>query len=155
MSNPTSTDGIAERFNMLNWHDSELRGIMFNYLGLSPRYAEGCELILRVNMSVRRLLSEPETFTPTKITFLNARFFHSDIDLLGVTCCGGDISCAECKADSAFMREFAASRVRDFNLFRQDDKSLARLKHFGIYLCNPSGEINIVAEDFEQSTVER
>jgi len=149
MPNASSANTVAERFNTLNWHDSEVRGIVLNYFRRGA-----CELVLRVDLSAPKLPSEPETFTLAKIRFLNARFFHSDIDLLGIACCGGDISSARCQADSQFMREVALQRIRAFNLRPQEDEELAGLKHFGIYLCNPSGEINIVAEDFELSAAE-
>jgi hypothetical protein len=147
MPKASSTEEICGRFNSLNWHDSELRGFVVNYSGVESKRDDRCEIILSLNLSLPRLLSEPEMFAPTEIRFLQARFFHADVDLLGVTYCGGDISDAKCGVDSQFMRQFISERVRNFTL-PQDDQSLADLRHFGIYLCNPSGEINIVAKDF-------
>ncbi|HEY1468508.1 MAG TPA: hypothetical protein VGF61_05650, partial [Candidatus Acidoferrum sp.] len=70
------------------------------------------------------------------------------LDLLGVGYCGGDISHAECFEESTFKRQIFQTKISQFDL-PQEVSSWAGLKHFHVYLCDPSGQINIIAEDFE------
>jgi hypothetical protein len=142
-----SSDPTCQRFNSIRLHDSELRGIEMRYAGLESRPENRYEIALKVNRCVPRLPHEEERFQPTELRFLQVRYFSTDIDLLGLTYCGGDISDAKCSEDSGFLRKFFSDIVPNFNL-PQDEKSLEGLKHFGIYLCNPSGEINIIAKDY-------
>jgi hypothetical protein len=152
MPSTSSFEQVRNRFNGIRWHDSELRSIFVSYSVGAPEFEDACEIVLRVNVSLRKSLSEPETFAPSEIRFAQARFLHTDLDLLGLAYCGGDISDAECQRDSKFIQQFISEKARSFTL-PQDAQSLEELKHFGVYLCNPSGEINIVAKDFEIVTL--
>jgi hypothetical protein len=83
---------------------------------------------------------------------LHARYFSADLDLLGMGYCGGDISGAKCFEESDFKRQIFQTKIAKFYL-PQDPDSWSNLKHFQIYLCDPSGEINIIAEDFKTKTI--
>jgi len=153
MSNTNAFEDVRLRFESLLWHDSELRGIILDYSVAQTKRNEPCKLSIRVDLRAKTMHSEGEVLVPTELRFLRPRFFSADVDLLGVSYCGGDISSVECSEVSKFMQRFISETVPNFNL-PQDEQSLATLKHFGIYLCNPSGQINIVAEDFELVKIE-
>jgi hypothetical protein len=139
----------CQRFNEISWHDSELRSVFVNYSRTEPRSEYSYEIIIKVDLSTRRTPLVGEVFAPIEVRFLHARYFCADLDLLGMGYCGGDISQqAECFEESAFKRQIFQTKIAQFDL-PQDVTSWANLKHFHVYLCDPSGEINVIAEDFE------
>lgn len=139
---------ICRRFNDLPWHDSELRGVRANYSTKANDHENRYEVILNVNLRSSSIAAAEERFTPVEIKFSQTRIFHADLDLLGVAYCGGDISGAKCEEKSDFMRQTDETRIANFDL-PQGKEPLARLKHFRISLCPPSGQIDIIAKDFE------
>jgi hypothetical protein len=142
---------VCKRFNEIDWHDSELRSVFVNYSRTEPGSEHSYEIILTVDLSTFPSPRETEVFVPIEVRFLRARYFCADLDLLGMGYCGGDISGAECSEESNFKRQIFETKIANFNL-PQDPNSWANLKHFQIYLCNPSGDINIIAEDFRTQT---
>jgi hypothetical protein len=143
-----SSQEICRRFNDLPWHDSELRGVRVNYSGSANGHENRYEVILNVNLRSSSIADAEERFTPVEIKFSQTRIFQADLDLLGVAYCGGDISGAKCEEKSDFMRRTDETRIANFDL-PQDSEPLADLKHFRISLCPPSGQIDIIAKDFE------
>jgi hypothetical protein len=139
---------VCRRFNELPWHDSELRCISANYSIGSDNRGGHYEVFLRVNLQARNNVESKEQFLPVEIRFFQSRIFHADLDLLGVKYCGGDISGAKCSEESEYMRRTDETRIASFDL-NQDENTLVGLRHFHIYLCPPSGEIDIIARDFE------
>jgi hypothetical protein len=139
---------ISRRFNDLPWHDSELCGVRANYSTNANGHENRYEVILNVNLRSSGIAAAEERFTRVEIKFSQTRVFHADLDLLGVAYCGGDISGARCEEKSDFMRQTEETRVANFDL-PQESEPLAGLKHFRISLCPPSGQIDIIAKDFE------
>jgi hypothetical protein len=139
---------VYQRFNEISWHDSELRSAFVNYSRTEPGSEHSYEIILRVDLSTHQTPQVGEVFAPVEVRFLHARYFCADLDLLGMGYCGGDISHAECLEKSAFKRQILQTKITKFDL-PQDVSSWGNLKHFHVYLCDPSGEINVIAEDFE------
>jgi hypothetical protein len=80
-----------------------------------------------------------------EIRFFQSRVFHADLDLLGVRYSGGDISGAKCSEESEYIRRTDETRIASFDL-NQDENTLVGLRHFHIYLCPPSGEIDIICK---------
>jgi hypothetical protein len=146
---PTSQSiQTCHRFNEIRWHDSELRSVSVNHLHTEPGSKFTYQVILRVDLSTVKGDPIKEVFLPIEVRFLHARYFQTDLDLLGVGYCGGDISHGECFEDSSFKRQIFQTRIAQFDL-PQDVSFWADLKHFHVYLCDPSGQINVIAEDFE------
>jgi len=141
-------EDIGRRFNDLPWHDSELRGVRVNYSANGNGHENQYEVILNVNLRSSNIAAAEERFTPVEIKFSQARIFHADLDLLGVAYCGGDISGAKCEEKSDFMRQTDETKITNFDL-PQDKEPLTGLRHFRISLCPPSGQIDIIAKDFE------
>lgn len=139
---------ISRRFNDLPWHDSELRGVRVSHSAKAIGHENRYEVILNVDLRSSKIAAEQEHLVPVEIKFLQTRIFHADLDLLGVAYCGGDISGARCEEKSDFMRQTDETRIANFDL-PQDEEPLAGLRHFRIFLCLPSGQINIIARDFE------
>ena len=148
MQEISAQEEICRRFNDLPWHDSELRGVRVNYSVNANGHENRYEVILNVDLRSTEIAPAQERFMPVEIKFSQARIFHADLDLLGVAYCGGDISGAKCEEKSDFMRQTDETRISNFDL-PQDERPLANLKHFRISLCPPSGQINIIAKDFE------
>jgi hypothetical protein len=144
----SAQEEICRRFNDLLWHDSELRGVRVNYSANAIGHENRYEVILNVDLRSSKIAAVQEHLEPVEIKFWQARIFHSDLDLLGVAYCGGDISGARCEEKSDFMRQADETRIANFDL-PQDEEPLAGFKHFRISLCPPSGQINIIARDFE------
>ena len=149
MPHAMESNEVCQRFNEISWHDSELRGIFLNYSRKEPGAEYTYEIILKVDLSTLQTPSGGEVFAPIEVGFVHSRYFHTDLDLLGVGYCGGDISGAKCFEESHFKRQIFQTKIAKFNL-PQDPSSWANLKHFQIDLCNPSGEIDIIAEDFRR-----
>ena len=139
---------VCERFNEIIWHDSELRSVFVNYSRAEPGSEYSYEVILKVDLSTHQTPQAGEVFSPIEVRFLHGRYFCADLDLLGMGYSGGDISHAECFKESVFKRQIFQRQIAKFDL-PQDVSSWANLKHFHVYLCDPSGEINVIAENFE------
>src|SRR5450432_158378 len=140
---------VGRRFNEIYWHDSVVRSLSVNYspLDLGPELSY--EIVLRAGMMTSRINpKEEEAFEPVEVRFEQARYFRADLDLLGMHVCGGSISYAECFAESDFKRQLFQTKIANTNA-PQFENYWANLSHFLIYLCDPSGEINIIAKDFK------
>jgi hypothetical protein len=138
----------CHRFNAIRCHDSELRSVLVNYLPTEPGPKFNYQVILRVDLSTAKGVPIKEAFVPIEVRFVHTRYFQTDLDLLGVGYCGGDISHAECFEEPAFKRQISQAKISQFDL-PQEVGSWAGLKHFHVYLCDSSGQINIIAQDFE------
>jgi hypothetical protein len=147
---PTSSPSIqiCQRFNEIRWHDAELRSFLVNYSPPESGCETAYEITLTVDLSTFQVAPRREVFTPIELKFIHPRYFRSDVDLLGMSYCVGDIAYAECSGQSDFKRQVLQTKIVHSDT-PEYEKYWNDLSHFHIYLCDPSGEINVIAEDFE------
>ena len=121
-------DSIIQRFNSIGWHDSKLLGLSF--------YRANSEEQVRISL---QLLGEGGVLRPSEIIFKESTYVKLEVDLEGKRVCADDISDAECRASSEWIKTLSDQNPHD---------SFEGYLHFAIDLIPPGGKINILAKDF-------
>jgi hypothetical protein len=134
--------GVRAQFNGRSWHDSKLREFCVYYAADRSEYEIRLRLEILTGFDTSR-----DTYRVAELRFSGARIVRANIDLLGLSYCGGDISAAECYEESPFLGKTDTRLTQEFML-PQESSQLKRLLHFQIALINPAGKIDIVATDF-------
>ncbi len=124
---------IIERFNKIEWHDSKLRGLSLLTVGSEEQVRVSLELLGK------------GSYSPAEITFHDCAYFQADVYSHAKLQCSDDISGAECRADSQWKTSVSKPSPHDPIL---GGRGLDEYLHYEIYLCSPSGTINILAKDF-------
>ena len=125
-------DGIRERFEALQWHDSKLRSFSV------VRGADNDDIVLHLEL---RGLSEPE-LTVATLTLKPATYLKAEVDLDGKYQCSDHIMSAGCDAESELKNELVSSR------FKYTPTALDGYYLFDICLIPPGGRIQVFAKDF-------
>ena len=134
---------ICELFSQIRWHDSKLLGL---HLFRNP---EKPQFDLRMDLNL--IVGFPEgkvEYRKQNALFSDCRIVQTDLDLLGVMWCSGDIGAAVCYLDSVELETTMRNKVRLFDL-PQDVNPLPECIGFLFEMIPPGGQIMIFARDFE------
>jgi len=82
--------------------------------------------------------------------FRDCRILKTDLDLLGVLICGGDIAAAGCYPDAIELEKEMRDKVRQFDL-PQTRNPLDECVAFFFEMIPPGGQMLIFARGFELS----
>lgn len=134
---------ICESFRQIKWHDSKLLGLHLIRDPEMPRY----DLRLDLNLIVGFLEGKVQRRKQTAL-FSDCRIIQTDLDLLGVLLCSGDIGAAGCYPDSAELEKRERDKIRLFDL-PQDLNPLQECIGFFFEMVPPGGQLIIFAKDFE------
>jgi hypothetical protein len=132
---------VCIRFSEIRWHDSKLLGLCLLKDG-----TEKYDLRLDLDLIVDSREGVIERSKKSAL-FRECRILQTDLDLLGILICGGDIASAICYPDAVEM-EKGRDKAVQFG-FPQDHNPLEKCVGFLIEMINPGGEIIVLARDFE------
>lgn len=135
-------DAVCARFSQIYWHDSKLLEMHLLKDEESRHYDLRLDLNLIIDYKEKRRVYEPRS-----VIFKECRIIRSDLDLLGVLFCGGDISSAVCHKDAVQLERAQRNKVQEFDL-PQKQNPLNECMGFQIEMIHPGGEILIFARDF-------
>jgi hypothetical protein len=134
---------IYESFSQILWHDSKLLGLHLFRNPEKPQYDLRLDLNLIVGFSEGKIERRKQS-----ALFSDCRIVQTDLDLLGVLLCSGDIGAAGCYPDSVELEKRKRDKVRLFDL-PQDLNPLTECIGFFFEMVPPGGQIIIFAKDFE------
>jgi hypothetical protein len=137
------TEKICESFSQILWHDSKLLGLHLIRNTENPQYDLRLDLNLIVGYSEGKVERKKQS-----ALFSDCRIIQTDLDLLGILLCSGDIGAAGCYPDSAELEKRKRDKVRLFDL-PQDLNPLQECIGFFFEMVPPGGQIIIFAKDFE------
>lgn len=134
---------ICESFSQILWHDSKLLGLHLSRNPEKPQYDLRLDLNLIVGFSEGKIERREQS-----ALFSDCRIVQTDLDLLGVLLCSGDIGAAGCYLDSIELEKRKRDKVRLFDL-PHDLNPLPECIGFFFEMVPPGGQIIIFARDFE------
>ena len=134
---------ICESFTQIKWHDSKLLGLYLIRNPEKPQY----DLRLDLNLIVGYSKGEVERKKQSAL-FRDCRIIQTDLDLLGVLTCGGDIGSAGCYPDAVELEKRKRDKIQRFDL-PQDQNPLEECIGFFFEMITPGGQIIIYAKAFE------
>jgi hypothetical protein len=134
---------ICELFSQTRWHDSKLLGLHLFRHPEKPQYDLRLDLDLIVGFSGGKVERRKGT-----ALFSDCRIVQTDLDLLAVLACSGDIGAAGCYQDSVEQEKRGRDEVRLFDV-AQDLNPLTECIGFFFEMIPPGGQIIIFAKDFE------
>jgi hypothetical protein len=134
---------ICARFDAIQWHDSKLIGFSL----IKHNEDRSYEFHIDLKLLIRPIPGKYEWGDKTLI-LRQCRIICTDIDLLGLQLCGGDIQNGICYKDATSLEKEERNKLQEFDLPQGDDP-LAQLLCFKIKLIPPSGEITAFAKNFE------
>ena len=105
------SEKICESFSQVLWHDSKLLDLHVIRNPEKPQYDLRLDLNLIVGYSEGKIEGRKQS-----ALFSDCRIMQTDLDLLGVLLCGGDIGAAGCYPDSAALEKRERDKVRLFDL---------------------------------------
>ncbi len=126
---------ILTRFNAVPWHDAALTALSISYTSEE----EGAENQVRLSVGL------DEGARPVEVIFRDCAYIEADVYLACKTMCSDAIDDAVCYESSEWKDEVTAPGPYDPI---QGGRGLDEYLHFSIYLCPPSGTIQILARDF-------
>jgi hypothetical protein len=88
------SEKICESFSQIRWHDSKLLGLNLIKNTEKPQYDLRLDLNLIVSFSEGRIERRKRS-----ALFSDCRIIQTDLDLLGILLCSGDIGAAGCYPD--------------------------------------------------------
>ena len=91
---------ICESFSQILWHDSKLLGLHLSRNPEKPQYDLRLDLNLIVGFSEGKVERRKQS-----ALFSDCRIIQTDLDLLGILLCSGDIGAAGCHPDSAELEK--------------------------------------------------
>ena len=136
------SEKICESFSQIRWHDSKLLDL---HLMRNP---EKWQYDLRLDLNL--IVGYPEVEIERRkhsALFSDCRIIQTDLDLLGILICGGDIGAAGCYPDSVELEKRKRDKVRQFDL-PQNQNPLEECIGFFFEMIPPGGQIIIFAKDF-------
>lgn len=134
---------ICESFSQIRWHDSNLLDLHLIRNPEKRQYDVRLDLNLIVGYSEGKIERRKQS-----ALFSDCRIIQTDLDLLGILLCGGDIGAAGCHPDSAELEKRERDRVRQFDL-PQNQNPLEECIGFFFEMIPPGGQIIIFAKAFE------
>jgi len=134
---------VCENFSKLYWHDSKLIDLHILQRSEDRGYDVRLGLDLIVSFSGGKV-----DFSRHSAIFRDCRIIQTDLDLLGVTICGGDIASAVCYTDAVELEKRKRAGTKDFD-FPEFNIPLKDCLGFVIDMIHPGGKILIFAKDFE------
>ncbi|MDX6501146.1 MAG: hypothetical protein QOG23_4406 [Blastocatellia bacterium] len=137
------SEKICESFSQIRWHDSKLLDL---HLIRNPEKRQ-YDLRLNLNLIVGYSEGKIERKMQSAL-FSDCRIIQTDLDLLGILLCGGDIGAAGCHPDSVELEKRERDKVRQFDL-PQNQNPLEECIGFFFEMIPPGGQIIIFAKDFE------
>jgi hypothetical protein len=132
----------CSRFNALYWHDSKLLGLKIENM----EGHQGYQVTLQLDLYTDGV-PDGHIRRRTEIRFKECRMIQAEVDLLGMSYCGGDIATAFCQEGSERKALLESRLSKDFDL-PQPDSPLADLNHYTIDMIHPGGLIHIFARGF-------
>ena len=138
-----TSEEICESFAQIKWHDSKLLGLYLIRNPEKPQYDLRLDLNLIVGFSEGKIERRKQS-----ALFSDCRIIQTDLDLLGILLCSGDIGAAGCYTDSTELEKRKRDKVRLFDL-PQDLNPLQECIGFFFEMVPPGGQIIIFAKDFE------
>ena len=143
MQVPKHFDEVCARFARLLWHDSRLIGLQLTKDEEAHEYSVQLDLLLyeknHEGKSVRN---------KRRVTFKDCRVMQTDLDLLGVLVCGGDIAYGDCHLDAVEYEREHRRKLQEFDL-PQAKNPLDSCLVFHIAMIHPGGEVIVYAKDFQ------
>ena len=136
-------DEVCTNFSKIYWHDSKLIDLHVLKRAEKASYDLQLDLDLIVKLSQGNVDRSKHT-----AIFRDCRIIQTQLDLLGITLCGGDIWCAWCYTDAVELENERRKMARGFDL-PEDRNPLERCLGFVIQMIPPGGEMLIFAKDFE------
>src|SRR6185295_8653090 len=128
---------ICESFSQIRWHDSKLLGLQLFRNTEKPQYDLQLDLDLIVGFSEGKIERKRQS-----ALFSDCRIVQTDLDLLGVLLCSGDIGAAGCYPDSVELEKRTRDKVRLFDL-PQDLNPLPEFIGFFFEMVPPGGQVII------------
>jgi len=138
-----NSEKICELFSQIKWHDSKVLAIHLTKNSEKPRYDLRLDLDLIVGFSEGKVERKKQS-----ALFSDCRILQTDLDLLGIALCSGDIGAAGCYPDSTELEKRERDKVRLFDL-PQDLNPLQECTGFFFEMVPPGGQLLIFARDFE------
>ncbi|MGH9874932.1 MAG: hypothetical protein ACRD9S_20955 [Pyrinomonadaceae bacterium] len=135
--------GVCARFSQIYWHDSKLLDLHLLRHPEKKKYDLRLDLDLIVGFSEGNVERRKQS-----ALFRDCRIIQTDLDLLGVLICGGDIGSAGCYLDAVELEKKKRDRLRRFDL-PQDQNPLEACIGFFIEMIPPGGELIVFARNFE------
>ncbi|HEV7747249.1 MAG TPA: hypothetical protein VGO56_19795 [Pyrinomonadaceae bacterium] len=133
---------VCSRFEGIRWHDSRLFDLSLLREPAEKKY----DLRLSLNLIVGFLEGKSQRRMRTAV-FTDCRILRTELDLLGVLLCGGDIASASCYSDAVEFER--GTNETGFIGLPQSHIPLEECLAFLIELINPGGQILVIARDFE------
>ena len=138
-----NSETLCASFSKIHWHDSKLLDLHL------INHPESLQYDVRLDLDLIVGFSEGKTeYKKQSALFRDCRIIQTDLDLLGVLLCGGDIGAAGCYPDAVGLEERERDKVRQFDL-PQHYNPLAECTGFFFEMIPPGGQIIIYAKDFE------
>lgn len=104
-------DQICSEFSEICWHDSKLIDLHVLKHSEKGSYDLQLDLDLIVNFSESKVDRSKQ-----KAIFRDCRILQVQLDLLGITLCGGDIGSAYCYTDPIELQKETQKMVQTFDL---------------------------------------
>ena len=138
-------DQICAEFSKIHWHDSKLLNLHLTQPEEIRQYDLRLDLDLIVGFSEGKFERKLQS-----AFFRDCRILKTDLDLLGVLLCGGDIAAAGCYPDAIELEKGERDKVRQFDL-PQTRNPLDECVGFFFEMVPPGGQMIIFARGFELS----
>ena len=136
------SEKVCESFSQIIWHASKLLGLHLIRNREKPQYNLRLELNLIVGYSEGKV-----EWRKQSAVFSDCRIIGTDLDLLGILLCSGDIGAAGCYPDSAELEKRKRDKVRLFDL-PQDLNPLQDCICFFVEMVPPGWPDNHLCEGF-------
>lgn len=134
---------ICATFAQIYWHDSKLQDLHLVKNPETRQYDLRLDLDLIVSFSEGQVERREQS-----VIFRGCRIIQTDLDLLGVLLCGGDIGSAGCYPDAVGLEKRKRDKVQRFDL-PESQNPLEECMGFFFEMIPPGGQIIIFAKDFE------
>lgn len=105
------SEKVCESFSQILWHDSKLLDLHLIRNPEKRQYDLRLDLNLIVGYSEGKIERRKQS-----ALFSDCRIIQTDLDLLGILLCGGDIGAAGCHPDSVELEKRKRDKVRQFDL---------------------------------------
>jgi hypothetical protein len=136
---------ICAEFSKIFWHDSKLLDLHLTQHEETRQYDLRLDLDLITGFSEGKIERRLQS-----AVFRDCRILKTDLDLLGVLLCGGDIGAAGCYPDAVELEKRKRDKVRQFDL-PQTSNPLDECVGFFFEMVPPGGQMIIFARGFELS----
>lgn len=138
---------ISDDFSKLKWHDSQVVSFQILKSSLSESYEVELKLYLVTGFENGNYIREK-----TKLLFKGCRFAAIDFDLILMAAQSGAISSASCHKNENELKQEEAIKFDELYSYKLADL-LNEYLYFHFKMIAPSGEIIIIANQFEVSSI--